>query len=140
MSDDDMDDSLPELPVTRRVVPLEVRFFGTGALVADGNTILGGVSEPDIDGQLQVSVWREVPDEDGLLNPVIAEPTVADAFQVTIEGTAAGFRELARYLLGVAELDVSADPDFHEHHELTSSDGRTHLHLIVRRAPEPQVT
>ncbi len=79
------------------------------------------------------SVWREVPDTDGLLNPAAGEPTVAGAFQVSVEGTAAGFRELARYLLGVAELDTRADPDFHEHHEVASADGRTRVHLIVRR-------
>jgi hypothetical protein len=51
-----------------------------------------------------------------------------------------GYRELARYLLAVAELDVRADADFHEHHEVASGDGRTRLHLIVRRLPGPLAT
>jgi hypothetical protein len=133
-------DDFPEVPVTRRIVPLEVRFHGDGILVADGNSVWGGVVEPEIGSEIGVSVWREVPDEDGLLNPVLGEPTIEGSFQISIEGTAAGYRELARYLLAVAELDVAADPGFHEHHKVVSADGRTRFHLIVRRASDPQLT
>jgi len=135
-----MDDSFPDLPISHRTVPLEVRFIGTGALVAEGNAVYGGVVDPEVGDAIRLLMWREVPDEAGLLNPVAGEPTVDGAFQLSLEGTAGGYRELARYLLAIAELDVRADADFHEHHEVASSDGRTRLHLIVRRQPEPAAT
>lgn len=136
-----MDDhDFPDLPITHRTVPLEVRFIGTGALVAEGSTVYGGVVDPEVGDAVQLLMWREVPDEEGLLNPVPGEPTVDGAFQLRLEGTAAGYREVARYLLAIAELDVTADAEFHEHHEVVSGDGRTRLHLIVRRQPEPLAT
>jgi hypothetical protein len=122
-----------DTPVTRRTVPLEVRFHGSGVVTPVQGGVQGGVVAPEAGDAVAFSVWREVPDEDGHLNPVVGEDTVAGAFQLSLEGTASGFRELARYLLGIAELDVNADLDFHEHHELTSADGRTQLHVIVRR-------
>jgi len=135
-----MNDEMAELSVTRRTVPLEVRFIGPGSLIAEGNRVYGGVVEPDIGPDLRFVVWREAPDEDGHLNPVLGESSVDGSFQVSLEGTAAGYRELARYLLAVAELDVRADPGFHEHHEVVSDNGRTRMHLVVRRLPEPPVT
>src|SRR5690606_27614075 len=135
-----MNDELPELPCSTRVRSLEIQFHGSGALVREGQSDWGGVVAPELGGEVDLHLWREVPDEDGLLNPVPGEPTVEGAFQLSLEGTAAGFRALARYLLAVAELDVRADPGFHEHHEVTSGDGRTRLHVIVRRRPEPPVT
>ena len=119
--------------MTTRTVPLEVRFHGSGALVQVDGGVHGGVVEPELNDALRFTVWREVLDDHGELNPVVGEDTIAGAFQVSLEGTAAGYRELARYLLGIAELDVRADPDFHDHHEVLSADGRTRLHLIVRR-------
>jgi len=60
----------------------------------------------------------------------------AGAFQVNLWGTATDFRELGRYLLAIAELDTTADPDFHQHHdELRTDDGRTRIDLIVRKVP-----
>ena len=135
-----MADEMSELPLSRRTVPLEVRFIGPGALIAEGNAVYGGVVDPEIGSDIRFVVWRQTPDEDGQLNPVLGEPSVGASFQVSLEGTAAGYRELARYLLAVAELDVRADPGFHEHHEVVSEDGRTHMHLIVRRLPGPPVT
>ncbi len=123
--------------ITKRSVSVEVAFYGSGAVRKrrDG-AFVGGVPDPDVGANVQFEVWREVPDEEGLWNPVIGEGTVAGGFQISIEGTSSGYRELARYLLAIAELDTTADPDFHEHHEVTSSDGRTRLHIIVRKRPD----
>ena len=123
--------------ITKRTVPVEVTFYGSGKVRRrrDGG-LVGGVPDPEVAGELAFEVWREVPDDEGLWNPVIGEDTVGGGFQVSLEGTSAGYRELARYLLAVAELDTSADPDFHEHHEFTSADGRTRVHPIVRKRPD----
>jgi len=98
-----------------------------------GGGYKGGIVDPEIGDTLGFEVWREMPDEDGLLNPVVGEDSVEAAFQISLEGSAAGFRELARYLLAVAELDLQGQEAFHEHHEVASTDGRTRFHIIVRR-------
>ena len=121
--------------ITTKTVPLKIRFHGSGALEPTPNGYRGGIPEPKLATGVRFEVWREMPDQDGTLNPVVGEPTVDGAFQVSLSGTAAGFRELARYFLALAELDVKRRDDFHEHHEAVSSDGRTRFHLIVRRRP-----
>jgi hypothetical protein len=126
----------PARKITKRTVAIEVAFHGSGAVEATRGRYRGGVVDPAIGDSLQFEVWREAPDEDGLWNPAAGEATVEGGFQISIEGTSVGYRELARYLLAVAELDTSADPGFHEHHEILSADGRTRLHLIVRKRPE----
>jgi hypothetical protein len=121
--------------ITTKTVPLKIKFHGTGALEVTPNGYRGGIPEPKLGRGLGFEVWREVPDRDGGSNPVVGEPTVDGAFQLSLSGTAAGFRELARYFLALAELDVKRRSDFHEHHEAVSSDGRTRFHVIVRRRP-----
>jgi hypothetical protein len=80
------------------------------------------------------SVHQEVLDEDGIFNPVDGAGPFNGALQINIEADAQGWRELGRYLLGLAEYDVGGDPGFHQHHErLVSADGRTRLHVIVRK-------
>ncbi|MDQ3997045.1 MAG: hypothetical protein M3303_08495 [Gemmatimonadota bacterium] len=113
---------------------MEIAFYGSGAVRKrrDGG-LVGGVPDPQLGSDLQFEVWREVRDEEGLWNPAIGERTVDGGFQISIQGTSAGYRELARYLLAIAELDTAADPDFHEHHEISSADSRTRLHVIVRK-------
>ena len=120
--------------VTKRSVNVEIAFYGSGSVRKrrDG-ALVGGVPDPQLGSDLRFEVWREVPDEEGHWNPVIGESTVDGGFQISIEGTSTGYRELARYLLAIAELDTTADPDFHEHHEISSADGRTRLHVIVRK-------
>jgi hypothetical protein len=120
--------------ITKKTINVEVSFHGPGRIVQVGSaTFHGGVPEPDIDGKLSFSVQREIVDENGIWNPIFGEDTVEGGFQINLWGTSEGYRELAKYLLAVAELDSSADPDFHEHHEVTSADGRTRLHVIVRK-------
>ena len=94
----------------------------------------GGVPNPKLNGHVSFIIHRELPDEDGIWNPVPGEDTVEGGFQVNIYGDSEGYGELGRYFLALAELDTSADEGFHEHlNSLVSSDGRTRLHLILRK-------
>ncbi len=125
-------------PITKKTIPVEIRFRGHGAIIEKKpNVFVGGVVEPKLAGELDFNVRREVIDENGLLNPVIGEDTLEAAFQINLWGTSQGFRELAQYLLAIAEIDVGTDDSFHEHHEAVSGDGRTHLHIIVRKPKDP---
>jgi hypothetical protein len=119
--------------ITKKTVPLAIKFFGTGALELTEHGYNGGIPDPKPGRGIRFEMWREVPDADGVLNPVIGEQTVEGAFQVSLDGTPAGFRELARYFLALAELDVKRCKDYHEHLETVSADGRTRIHMIVRR-------
>lgn len=122
---------------TTRSVAVEISFAGDGRVVgsADGFSFSGGVSRPQFDGQFAFSVYREIPDEAGLWNPEPGCGTFAGSLQVNLWADSAGYRELAKYFLALAELDARADPGFHEHHELQSADGQTRIHLICRKAP-----
>ena len=123
-----------KLPITTKTVPVEIHFRGDGTIVEKKpNVFVGGVIEPKLAGELDFNVRREVLDENDILNPVIGEDTLEAAFQINLWGTSQGFRELGRYLLALAELDTGKDDSFHEHHEVVSGDGRTHMHIIVRK-------
>ena len=92
-----------------------------------------GVTPPSI-RNLKFLFRREAPDEEGVFNPVEGEGTYEGAFQINIHADSEGYRELAKYFLGLAEFDVGGDPCFHEHHEpIVSADGRTRLHIICRK-------
>lgn len=68
------------------------------------------------------------------MNPVPGESTVEGSFQINVFGNSKGYRELGTYLLTLAELDTAEDEGFHEHHDqLFSEDGRTHVHVILRK-------
>ncbi len=127
--------------ITKKTIPVEIHFRGNGTIVEKKpNVFVGGVVEPNLAGELDFNVRREAIDENGLLNPVIGEDTLEAAFQINMWGTSRGFRELAQYLLAIAEIDVGTDNSFHEHHEVVSGDGRIHLHIIVRKPKDPFVT
>jgi hypothetical protein len=120
--------------VTKKTINVEVSFYGPGRIVQVGSgAFRGGVPEPNINDKLSFDVHREAVDENGIWNPIFGEDTVEGGFQINLWGTSDGYRELAKYLLAIAELDSSADPDFHEHHEIISADGRTRLHVIIRK-------
>jgi len=127
-----------KLQTTKKIIPVEIRFRGDGTIVEKNpNVFVGGVVEPELGDKLHFNVRREVLDENGILNPVIGEDTLKSAFQINLWGTSEGFRELGQYLLAIAELDTGNDDGFHEHHEVVSGDGRTHLHIIVRKPSDP---
>lgn len=90
----------------------------------------GAAAPPGIqEDQINFSVLPEHLDQDGILNP--DGSTYNGSLQIDISGTDEAFRELGRYLLSFAELDISANPHHHEHHEILSRDGHSRLHLIL---------
>jgi hypothetical protein len=110
---------------TSKTISVELSYYGNGSIVAESRLVFsGGIVAPNIGRNLGFSVHREVVDENGILNPVLGEDTVLGAFQINLQGNSKGYRELGRYFLALAELDTAADPDFHEHHEVVSSDKR----------------
>ena len=127
--------------MTTRTVNVDVSFTGTGRVIrhAGGFAFSGGVVPPELADKVAFLVHRETPDEDGLWNPVLGEPTLAEGLQINIWADSEGYRELGRYFLALAELDSHEDPGFHEHHEgMISADERTRLHVICRKAPQEE--
>jgi hypothetical protein len=119
--------------MSKKRIEVELSFIGSGVIETEGGGFHGGVVAPALT-DLRFKVHRQVVDEDGYLNPVAGEDSVEGSFQINIRGGSAGYRELGRYFLGLAELDTSADEGFHEHFDqLRSEDGRTHLHVIIRK-------
>jgi hypothetical protein len=120
--------------ITKKKTEVEISFVGNGSIVEKRkNVFSGGVVGPNIGDNLNFNVREDFPDEEGVLNPNLEEGTYQGTFSINIWGNAEGYRELAKYLLAVAELDTGTDPSFHEHHHVVSSDGRTQIHIIVRK-------
>jgi hypothetical protein len=122
-----------------RKVTIELTFLGDGRVIhgENGGGFSGDVVSPKVDGGAAFFVHREVLGEDGIWNPVLGEGSLEGGLQINIWADSDGYRELGRYLLALAELDASADPGFHEHHDgLISLDGRTRMHIICRKAPK----
>jgi hypothetical protein len=123
------------MKTTTKNVEVKVTILGEGRVIRKGKGIfIGGVATPRIKRRLSFTVHREVRDEDGNLSPVLGERGVKGSFQVNITGNSLGYRELGRYFLALAELDTSADEDFHDHIEgIKSRDGQTRLRIICRK-------
>jgi hypothetical protein len=119
----------------KKKVPVEIEFFGDGTVQKIGKFgFSGGVPVPRFGRSLRFIVHEAHPDEDGVWGPVPGAPTVDGAFQVNVFGTSRGYRALAQYFLALAEIDSSRDPGFHQHVELSSSDGRTRFEIILRKS------
>jgi hypothetical protein len=119
---------------SKKTIQVELTFQGDGTVTKRNGAFSGGVPAPNLDGNVSFIIHREVPDEDGIWNPIADENTVEGGFQLSIYGNSEGYRELGKYLLALAELDTSADEGFHEHHDdLISLDARTRLHIILRK-------
>lgn len=121
---------------TKKTIQVELKFDGDGRVLEKRpGYFVGGVPAPKVGDELTFTVHREVPDEDGIMNPIPGEATVEAGFQINIYGTTKSYRELGKYFLALAELDTTQDVGFHKHHDgLKSSDGRTQLHLIFRKS------
>lgn len=123
--------------ITKKTITVDLTFYGSGKVTEiRPGSFAGGVPDPDVAGDVGFEVWREVEGEEGVWNPIHGEDTVDGGFQISVSGSSEGYRKLGLYLLALAELDTSADPDFHEHHQIVSEDGRSRFHLILRKAPE----
>jgi hypothetical protein len=123
---------------TTRDVTIDVAFIGDGRVVENPRgTFRGGVPDPKLSSKFGLNVLPEVDDSEGESGPVPGVGSYSGNLQVNLWGTAHDYRELARHLLAIAELDSSADPGFHQHYaELQSDDGHTRLHVILRKIPE----
>jgi hypothetical protein len=78
-------------------------------------------------------IHREVLDENGLWNPT-DEGSLEGGLQINLYGRKGDYLKLAELIRTFAETDSSSDGDFHRHFEgLRSADGRTRLHLILRK-------
>jgi hypothetical protein len=121
--------------IIRKTIEVELKFYDNGRVIRkQPGHFAGGVPDPKIGNNITFTVHRQIPDEDGLLNPIVGEDTIQGSLQINIYGNSKGYRELGKYLLALAELDTTEDEGFHEHHDkLTSSDGRTHMHVILRK-------
>jgi hypothetical protein len=119
---------------TKRI-EVELAFLGTDAVVErPKGTFRGGVPDPALTPTFGFNLLATREDEEGALGPEPSAESVSATFQLNLWGTSTDFRELGRYLLAIAELDTTADPSFHQHHdELTSADGNTRVDLIVRK-------
>jgi hypothetical protein len=119
--------------VTTKSVQVDLRFLGSDRVIERPKGVFkGGVPAPIAIETLGFNVLREDVSEEEII-AARGHPPYDGTLQVNLWGDTAAFRELGRYLLAVAELDTSADPNFHQHHDLTSSDGRTQVQLIVRK-------
>ncbi|CAA9352654.1 MAG: hypothetical protein AVDCRST_MAG40-2986 [uncultured Gemmatimonadaceae bacterium] len=120
---------------TKKRVEVELRFLDGDAVVERPRGVFrGGVPDPELTEQFGFNVLPAREHDHGGFGPDLDAQSHSGAFQINLWGTAADYRELGRYLLAIAELDASADPDFHQHHdEVMSADGRTRLDLIVRK-------
>jgi hypothetical protein len=120
--------------ITKKKVEIEISFIGNGSIIEKRKNVFSrGIVEPTIGDNLNFVVREDFPDEEGVLNPNLEDDTYQGAFSINVWGNSEGYRELAKYLLAVAELDTGTDPSFHEHHHVVSSDGRTQFHIIVRK-------
>jgi hypothetical protein len=121
--------------IKTKTVQIELRFYGDGRVIQmKPGHFVGGLPDPKLGKNISFTVHKQIADEDGLMNPFADEPAVEGSFQINVSGNSKGYKELGRYLLALAELDTAEDEGFHEHHDrLVSEDGRTHLHVILRK-------
>ena len=121
--------------IKTKTVQIELRFYGDGRVIQmKPGRFVGGVPDPKLGKNISFTLHRQIADEDGLMNPIDGEPAVEGSFQLNVSGNSKGFKELGKYLLALAELDTTEDEGFHEHLDrLVSEDGRTHLHVILRK-------
>ena len=98
--------------------------FGKFEIIEELKETQGGI--PFLSVSILGAFWGFEEGKDGL----IAE-YFEGGLQIIINGTKNGYKELGKYFLALSELDISEDPDFHEHIDnLVSFDGKTNLQLI----------
>lgn len=121
--------------ITKKRMEVELKFTGSGNVEEKRpGYFVGGVPHPKLSGNIGFTVHRQIPDDDGVLNPVLDEGPFLGSIQLNLFGTSKGFRELGKYFLALSELNTKNDPCFHQHHDdLMSIDGLSHVHLIVHK-------
>ena len=117
----------------KKKILIEIEFDGTDKLVKKpSGWIEGGIKEPNLEKQSDFTVFQTFFDkENDAWNPRDDEAPFEGGLQIIINGTENGYKELGKYFLALSELDISEDPDFHEHIDnLISYDGNTNIQLI----------
>ena len=115
---------------TKKTVKIEVGFVGTGRVIErPKGTFRGSAVLPRAAAKAKFNLLRQ--DDELTLNG----SSLQGAFQINLWGSRDAYRALGTYLLAIAELDTTADPEYHEHVEASSFDGRTRLELILRKTP-----
>ncbi len=112
---------------TKKSIKVELAFDGTGKVVErPKGTFRGSAVLPRAASKTQFNLLR-VNDQD------LSDASLEGRFQINIWGSKEAYRALGTYLLALAELDTAADPDYHEHVQVGSFDGRTQLEVILRK-------
>jgi len=112
---------------TKKSIKVELAFDGTGKVVeGPKGTFRGSAVLPRAASKTQINLLR-VDDQD------LSDASLEGRFQINVWGSSEAFRALGTYLLALAELDTTADPDYHEHVQVGSFDGRTQLEVILRK-------
>ena len=116
-----------------RDVSVPVTLLGEGRVVETRPGVFeGGVPDPDWSGVAFDVRMEGLPALEREDEPM--PKPVEGRIQLKVTATSAGYRELARYFLSLAELDATADPGFHDHQDdLVSADAMTTLHLVCHR-------
>ena len=106
----------------------------------DGNgPFCGGVEAPD----LSVTSFLVFPTvrtvvisgEEAIWAPHLGGASLEGGLQVTVSGSSDGYRELGKFFLALAELDVGNDTGYHLHiDDLVSEDERTNVDVICRKS------
>src|SRR5262245_59853660 len=114
------------MKITKRRIEAEVSFIGSGKLTGVPHTVIfGGVPKPKIGKDAHFTF---APDD------LTQGSAAKQAFQINLFANSSAYRKLGEYFLSVAELDTSIDTNYHEHLDVTSEDGTTEIHLIVRKS------
>jgi len=117
----------------KKKIEIEIEFDGSDKLVKKPRGwIEGGIKKPKINEHLDFTVYQTFLDEDDdIWNPGDSETSFEGGLQIIINGTSKGYKELGKYFIALSELDITADPDFHDHIDnLISYDGKTNIQLI----------
>ena len=113
------------MKITRRHIRAEVRFLGTGKLTGIPHKVIqGGVPKPKLP---KGTCFAFAADD-------VSGTGAKRAFQINVFGNSDAFQKLGEYLLSIAEIDTSIDANYHEHLDLTSRDGVTEVHFILRKS------
>ena len=117
---------------TKKTIKIELAFDGSGKVVErPKGTFRGSAVLPPAASQARFNLLREG-------EPSSGGASLEGDFQINVWGSSAAYRALGTYMLAIAELDSTADPDYHEHVQAASFDGRTRLEVILRKPRDSQ--
>ena len=105
------------------------RATGSGQVIADVRQ-----KNKSMQPTLSFIIAKESLGPDGIWNPSDEEGSLQGGLQINLIGDSSDYHALADWIRDFANRDTTPDSDYHEHvGGLMSGDGRTRLHLIVRK-------